>query len=548
MTDFSKLSDAELSAIASGNFGSLSDATLQMLAGSTTASTPAPAQADKPSAFARGMGMAARAMAPTLTGIAAGSPAGPAGMIAGGLLIPAADAYTGLINLAASPFTEKRMIPTSQAIQNLMTAAGVPAPESEQTSAERVVSKGVETLTGVGTQVPQLAKLATTAATPMARSLAQQMSVAPGTQAVVAPTAAMAGQGVYEATDNPIASFLTTLGTSLVGGLKMPKTQQAVSEDAMARIAKDRYQTLDAMGFKLKSDEFVADMKTAVSDLRKEGYTPKGYPKVAGVVEELTSSTQPKDWTELQGLRKMIRGAQKSIDPEEKRLGSILMDKFDDYLMKLNPSNVETGDAKLFAKNWADARDSYAKMKKSEIFTDMLEDAKIDKNKFTQSGAENSMATQLRQLAKNDKRMAMFTSEERDAITKAAEGDTTQNLLRFFGKFAPTGVFTGAGAGGLIAYDPFTGTILTGGAMASRYASTKYRTGTIEDLANQMRTGAKPEVIQGRTAALPALATRAGLDQAASLFGQIPGIDILRERRIREMQANPQMRGLLSGQ
>ena len=37
MTDVSKLSDAELSAIASGNFGSLSDATLQMLAGSTTA-------------------------------------------------------------------------------------------------------------------------------------------------------------------------------------------------------------------------------------------------------------------------------------------------------------------------------------------------------------------------------------------------------------------------------------------------------------------------------------------------------------------------------
>ena len=37
MTDFSKLSDAELSAIASGNFGALSDATLQMIAGSTTA-------------------------------------------------------------------------------------------------------------------------------------------------------------------------------------------------------------------------------------------------------------------------------------------------------------------------------------------------------------------------------------------------------------------------------------------------------------------------------------------------------------------------------
>ena len=59
------------------------------------------------------------------------------------------------------------------------------------------------------------------------------------------------------------------------------------------------------------------------------------------------------------------------------------------------------------SKTWGEARDAYSKMKKSEIFTDMLEEAKLDKSKFTQSGAENSMATQLRQLAKNDKRMAL---------------------------------------------------------------------------------------------------------------------------------------------
>jgi len=427
-----------------------------------------------------------------------------------------------------------------------MTKAGFTAPPEEQTAPERVASVGLETMTGVGKQIPALANLATTATTQTGRELAGRLATDPTTQAVVAPVASMAGQGVYELTNNPIASFLTTLGTSLLG-IKRPKTQQAVSEDAMGRIAQDRYDALDQMGFKFKSPEFVADMKNVTGDLRSEGYTPKAYPKIAGAIEELTSSTQPKDWTELQALRKIIRGAQKSTDPEEKRLGSILLDRFDNYLMKVDQTKVESGDTKVMSKTWGEARDAYSKMKKSEIFTDMLEEAQLDATKYTQSGAENSMAAQLRQLAKNEKRMAMFSSDERDAIRKAAKGDSTQNLLRFFGKFAPTGVFTMGGTAGITAFDPITGVVIGATTMGSRAAATQYRMGTIEDLANQMRTGSKPVVTGTATRALPALGTQAVI-QSPSLFNQNPAIDILRERRIREMQQSPTARGLFSTQ
>jgi hypothetical protein len=184
-------------------------------------------------------------------------------------------------------------------------------------------------------------------------------------------------------------------------------------------------------------------------------------------------------------------------------------------------------------------------MKKSEIFTDMLEDAKLDATKYTQSGAENSMAAQLRQLAKNDKRMAMFTSDERDAIRKAAKGDIPQNLLRFFGKFAPTGVITGGATGGVTYYDPITGVAIGAATLGSRAGATQYRMGTIEDLANQMRTGSKPVVTGTATRVLPALGTQAVI-QSPSLFNQNPAIDILRERRIREMQQSPTARGLFT--
>jgi len=513
-----------------------------------TTTTPPVTQEDSfpmLSAFKRGTDIALRAVAPTAIGASAGGYFGGApAAIAGGLLVPAADVVGSVANLAMSPFTDYRLMPTSQALQNLMTKAGLTAPPEEQTSTERVASAGLETLTGVGKQLPALTNLATTAGTQVNRELAAKMALEPATQATVAPVASMAGQGVYELTNNPIASFLTTLGTSILG-IKRPQTQQAVSEEAMGKIAQQRYDALDKMGFKFKSPEFVADMKDVASNLRAEGYTATGFPKIAGAIAELTSSTQPKDWAELQALRKIIRSAQKSTDPDEKRLGSILLDRFDNYLMKVDQTKVETGDTKVMSKTWAEARDAYSKMKKSEIFTDMLEEAKLDKSKFTQSGAENSMATQLRQLAKNEKRMAMFTSEERDAIRKAAQGDNAQYLLKFFGKFAPTGVITGGATGGIAYHDPFTGAVIAASTLLSKAGATKYRMNTIEELANQMRTGSKPVVTGTATRTLPALATQAVI-QSPSLFNQNPAIDILRERRIREMQQSPTARGLFT--
>jgi hypothetical protein len=513
----------------------------------TTQTAPQDTTSPMLSAFKRGLDITSRAVLPTAVGASGGQYFGGApAALAGSVLVPAADVVGSVANLAMSPFTDYRLMPTSQGIQNLMTRAGFTAPPEEQTAPERVVSAGLETMTGVGKQIPALANLATTATTQGGRELAGRLATEPATQAVVGSTATMAGQAVYETTNNPIASFLTTLVTSLLG-IKRPQTQQAVSEEAMGKIAQERYDALDQMGFKFKTPEFVDDMTKVTANLRSEGYTPKAYPKIAGAIEELTSSTQPKDWTELQALRKIIRGAQKSTDPEEKRLASILLDRFDDYLMKVDQTKVESGDTKVIGKTWGEARDAYSKMKKSEIFTDMLEEAQLDATKYTQSGAENSMAAQLRQLAKNDKRMALFTSDERDAIRKAAKGDVPQNLLRFFGKFAPTGAITGGTTAGVTYYDPTTGVAIGAATLGSRAGATKYRMGTIEELANQMRTGSKPVVTGGATRVLPALGTQAVI-QAPSLFNQIPAIDILRERRIREMQQSPTASGLFSPQ
>jgi hypothetical protein len=244
-----------------------------------------------------------------------------------------------------------------------------------------------------------------------------------------------------------------------------------------------------------------------------EGYTPKLYPKVAGAIEELTSQAQPKDWAELQALRKMIKGGQKSVDPEEKRLASILLDEYDNYLLTVNPSKVVAGNAKEVGKTWQEARDAYSRMKKAEVFEDILDTAKLDKSKFTMSGAENSMAQQLRNLAKNDKKMRLFTKEEQDAIRKAAEGGTVQNLLKFVGRFTPTGPVSAILPAGISYAEPSIGVPILAATAASRLAATQMRKQSIEDLINQMRLGQRPPVTGGMLRNVPVTATRGLLSQ-----------------------------------
>lgn len=459
-------------------------------------------------ALKRGLGLATRAMAPTMAGAQIGSLGGPIGAVVGSMALPAADALNSLINMIASPFTDKRLMPASQAVQNLMTKVGVPAAPETQTPTEKVVSSGLESLTSVARTIPEFIRRGTELTPTVAGAVSRQMAVAPGTQAVVSPTATMAGQTVTEATGNPLAGAATTLATGAAGSIKRPQKEQALTTQALDRIASDRYAMLEQSGIELKNDEFANSMTNIAKGLRKEGYTPTGYPKITGAIEELTSTAQPKDWTELQALRKMIKAGQKSVDPEERRLASILLDDYDNYLLNVPKSDIAAGDVKAAGKTWEEARDAYSRMKKAEVFEDMLDEAKLDRSKFTQSGEENSLAKQLRQLAKNDKKMRLFTKEEQAAITKAAEGGTLQNLLKFFGRFAPTGPVSGLFTGGATVMAPAVGIPLAAGAAGSRVAATNMRRNTVEDLANIMRMGQTPEITGGVMRAVPATSIR----------------------------------------
>jgi predicted transcriptional regulator len=267
----------------------------------------------------------------------------------------------------------------------------------------------------------------------------------------------------------------------------------APSAEELATRSSQLFKQAKESNVELNAKDFSNTMKTFSKDLREEGYDPRSYSKLEVAFSELQNAKIPKDFNELKTLRKFIQGAQKSPDLEEKRLATILKDKFDDYVLNIPESSVKAGD-KQGLQAWKEARDVYGRMSKAEIFDDMLETAELTKGKFSQSGLENALYNELKKLATNEKRMRLFTLEEQEAIKQAVRGSNLQNVVRIFGKFAPTSsvssilpsILTTAVSGPL-------GLGLTAGAYGARAAATKMRKGDVNKLAALMRAGKKQE-------------------------------------------------------
>jgi len=430
-----------------------------------------------------GAGITTRGALPPAIGAIAGIPGGPAGVLAGSLAVPAAEFLTQGANLM---LPEQYQIPSpTMAVENLMTQAGLPVPGN---TAERAMQSAAGAVTGAGTQLPALARLAGTAASPAARETAAMLAQAPGRQLAAAAPSAMAAQTTTEAYDSPALGLLAGAVTGAPFGMGY-RQSNAPSSVELSNIAKDAYRRAEEAGVAFAPEAFSSRMSSIAADLRKEGYRPGAYPKIDSALAELTDPNAPKDFTELTTLRKFIRNAQASTDNTERRIASMLKDEFDDYVASAPASDVLNANTKSGVDAWQQGLKVYSKQMKAEIFDDMLENAQLDKTKYVQAGTENSMAAELRKLAKNPKKMRLFSKSEQEEIRKAAKGTTPQNLLKFFGRFAPTSSVNLVPIGGAALYDLALGVPLAALTTGSRIGATYLRKQALENLADTMRMG-----------------------------------------------------------
>ena len=219
------------------------------------------------------------------------------------------------------------------------------------------------------------------------------------------------------------------------------------------------YKAADDAGVVVKPESYGALATDVFQTAAKERLDPTLTPGSTAAVKRITENADPRvgpvSFQTLDTMRQLAGDARQSAKAgsNDARVAQIIIDKIDDYVDKLSPKDVVTGNPKVAADTIVKARDLWSRAAKLDRIEQMVDRAATSAGQFSGSGLENALRTEFRALAKNKERMKSFSANEQKAIKLVARGGTGGNVARNIGRMAPrgpVGIFTGGGAGAAI--------------------------------------------------------------------------------------------------
>lgn len=346
-----------------------------------------------------------------------------------------------------------------------------------------------------------------------------------GAPSKVASLAASVGSGLGAATaqlafpDNPFAEFIGQLlggGVSLAGANAVERNQiklKAPSVEELKTQARGLYDAAGARGvrFAQPAVKKVADEITAGA--LSDGLDPTLHAGATAAVKRLQDAANVgMTVKDAQTIRRVISAAAKDpMNPDQARIVSGMLDKFDDFVGGAAPELSQ-------------ARKIYHQAKKGEMIERTIELARSKVSTFSQSGFENALRDEFkaldRQIIKGQ--IKGLSEEEIDAIRKVSRGGPLENTMRALGKFAPTGVVsTGISTGvpfaiGNAVGGPGVGAVAAGATMGAGFAGRHAATALTERNANV----AEALMRRGGAAVVPAIAPTTSQTAQALAVGQ----------------------------
>lgn len=290
-----------------------------------------------------------------------------------------------------------------------------------------------------------------------------------------------AGQATEGQWVEPYARAAAAIGTGVAaGGLSKAisnpgKAVPAASIDEIKAASQALYKQADDAQLLIQNAPFSMAVDDIVADVTKAGIHAKITPQAQAALDELVKmrSVAP-SLRELDQTRQIIGNVARSADPNERRLGGMMIEKLDDFLSNLKTSDVLAGNPKaipLIGK----ARDLWKTKAKAETIATLFYKAENAAGaNYTRAGMETALRQQFRTLANNPKQMRMFNRLERTAILKVVRGGPVENTMRLIGKFAPHGLLstTLSGGAGYAIGGPIGAAVTMGVGEAGRQAAT----------------------------------------------------------------------------
>lgn len=313
-----------------------------------------------------------------------------------------------------------------------------------------------------------------------------------------------AGGVVADATGSPaLGAAIKTVGDiapalAFRGRTQAPKTavkalpRKPPTTEQLKAQATQAYQAAEDAGVIISGKSLSGAVERIVDRVANEGIDATLHPDSMAALNRLMDAAGKNH--SLKGadiLRQVIKDAEASTRPADRRMAGIMRREFDDYMENLGPDDVIAGDAQAATQALSEARNLYSRNRKAETVENLMKRAEIRASQFSGSGYENALRTEFRQLAMNEKKMRRFSPEEQAAIKRVAQGGPIENTMRMLGKFAPTGAVSAAisGGAGAAMFGPLgaVGLPLAGG--IARQAAAALTRGNARSAAELMRRG-----------------------------------------------------------
>lgn len=268
--------------------------------------------------------------------------------------------------------------------------------------------------------------------------------------------------------------------------------------------AKKAYDQADNAGVIIKPEPMKNLYAQVEADLADFGYDPELQGRIMVVLKRLKSAGDGNITLKgLDTIRKIANNARVSQDPSEGKLGSMIINRIDDFIDGMNPQDILTGNGNAGASALKEARSLWQRVSKNEKLFNAVEQAK---NRAATSGSGGNVENATRQnVRKLFEKGSGWTPDERVAMQEIMYGSPGQNTLRLLGKLSPggNGLMAALGIGGTMANPAIGGVMLSG--MGAKALADRGVRKSVEALDELIRSGGSKEALSAFKGTLKSL-------------------------------------------
>jgi hypothetical protein len=458
----------------------LSDADLEELSGGAaqpaTRAAPVSQQRSMVDELGRQVGLTARAGYEAFTS--------PATMIL--------EAVRGGVNLGAQALgSEYRMASPAQAQSQMLTQAGLPAPEN---ALERAVQSGTQAMASTA----GMAKLAPNVPA-LASDLIRQVPASAAAGLVAQPTAEVVKEITGSDTAATIAGILTgTIAASATGKGIDYKYRPRETIAQVKEKAVQSYQAVEDAGITLKPTSvqgMFKEISTALDDARMVPGTDSAREVTARLTEmaRVLGNNTELPFSSLDKMRAMLNDLKGSNNADVQRLGGVAVSKVDDYISNITGKDIIAGKDGInkAVKDIMSARKDWRNANRAQTLEDALNVAEV--KKLDPKASESELIRRgMINLAANKDKMKVFTTTEQNIIKSVAKGGPFDSVLSLIARFSPLrSQLAAAGGAALYTQSPTGALAMSGAGLSADLLQSALRRQAAQSAIGQLAAGAQ---------------------------------------------------------